>query len=147
MVLSDNATITLGSTATVGSGDILNLWGYIAGSTLIVGGDLNVTNGSGNTATIGSELAGAGSLSKSGAGTLTLSGANTYTGNTSVTAGTLSIAADGNLGSGAVTLNGGDLTITGSGVTIDNAIALSADSRITNASAVTLAGQTRLGLR
>ncbi|MGL4944476.1 MAG: autotransporter-associated beta strand repeat-containing protein, partial [Thermoguttaceae bacterium] len=60
---------------------------------------------------LGGVISGAGSLVKSGIGTLTLSGTNSYSGGTTVKAGTLSIAADNNLGatSGGVTLNGGTL--------------------------------------
>ncbi len=42
--------------------------------------------------TIASAIGGSGSLTKEGAGTLTLTGANTYTGDTTVTLGTLSIS-------------------------------------------------------
>ncbi len=55
-------------------------------------------------------------LTKVGNGTLTLSGANTFSGSTTVNAGTVSIAADNNLGTapgaataGHLTLNGGTL--------------------------------------
>ena len=60
-------------------------------------------------------------LTKTGAGTLTLSHANSYTGVTTVSAGTLSIAADNNLGTapnsataGFLTINGGTLATTSS---------------------------------
>ncbi|CAM1000321.1 Autotransporter-associated beta strand repeat-containing protein [Rhodanobacter sp. Root179] len=56
-------------------------------------------------------VSGAGSLTKTGAGTLTLSGANSYSGGTFINAGTLSVAADGNLGdsSGAVSIGNATL--------------------------------------
>lgn len=59
-------------------------------------------------------VAGLGALIKTGAGTLILSGTNTYTGGTTVSAGTLSVAADAALGAvaGNVTLNGGTLATT-----------------------------------
>lgn len=46
----------------------------------------------GQSITIAQPLVGTGALTKQGAGTLTLSGANTYTGNTTVSAGTLSLS-------------------------------------------------------
>ena len=48
-----------------------------------------------------------------GTGSLTLSVANTYTGNTTITSGTLQLGASGTTGSGNVALNGGTLTGTG----------------------------------
>ncbi|KUL94963.1 hypothetical protein DK26_12840 [Bosea sp. WAO] len=83
------------------------------------GGTLNVSAGA--TATIASSFAdGAGTgLNKVGAGTLVLTGSNTYTGGTILSAGTLSVSADANLGAagGALTLNGGVLQVTGTGLT------------------------------
>lgn len=83
---------------------------------------------------------GTNTLAKTGTGTLTLSGTNTYSGTTTVSQGTLSVAADGNLGAGAITLNGGALAVTGA-TTIDNAIALGASNGTINATAnVTFSG-------
>jgi fibronectin-binding autotransporter adhesin len=67
------------------------------------------------TATIGNVIAGTDGLNKSGAGTLVLTGVNTYTGGTTISAGTLSIAQDANLGdaSSTLTLDGGTLRYTG----------------------------------
>lgn len=52
-------------------------------------------------------LAGTGGLTKAGAGSLSLAAANTYTGSTTVTEGTLSIAATGSIASTVVDLRNG----------------------------------------
>ncbi|MCQ4266849.1 Ig-like domain-containing protein [Pseudomonas stutzeri] len=61
--------------------------------TLAGGTTQTFTNGSGDTAAISSIIAGSGALTKDGAGNLTLSGAgNTFSGATSISAGTLTVA-------------------------------------------------------
>ncbi|WP_374788865.1 autotransporter-associated beta strand repeat-containing protein, partial [Brucella oryzae] len=52
-------------------------------------------------ATASGVLSGGGKLTKTGAGVLTLTGTNTYSGGTAITAGTLSVGADNNLGAAA----------------------------------------------
>jgi fibronectin-binding autotransporter adhesin len=72
---------------------------------------------------------GALTLIKGGIGGLTLSATNTYTGGTIIQQGRLSISADGNVGSGAITVNdGGQLYITGG--TISRALTLNGGSGI-----------------
>lgn len=74
-------------------------------------------------------ISGTGSLSQSGSGTTILSAANTYAGNTTVSAGTLSIGNSSALGTGTVTLSGGSLGVAGvGGWTLTNAVVLSAKS-------------------
>ena len=82
--------------------------------TLANGGSLDIAD-AGNTLEFTQAVSGSGGLTKLGAGTLALSGVNSYTGGTSVQGGTLSVAADNNLGSatGGVTLNGSTLRVTG----------------------------------
>jgi autotransporter-associated beta strand protein len=62
----------------------------------------------GTLGTFANVLAGSGALTKSGAGTTTLTGANTYTGETTISAGTLQLGNGGTTGSilGNVTNNG-----------------------------------------
>ena len=49
-------------------------------------------------ASLNGGVGGTGSLGKIGSGTLVLAGSNSYTGGTTINAGTVSIASDGNLG-------------------------------------------------
>lgn len=100
---------------TASNGLTFTTTGYtLTGGTITLGGvssGLNViatgTDGS-VTTTIDSALAGSAGLTKAGPGTLVLGGANTFTGGLVVSAGTLQIASDGNLGdaSSPVSLNG-----------------------------------------
>ncbi|MCU9950564.1 DUF4347 domain-containing protein, partial [Pseudomonas sp. PDM13] len=111
----------------------------INGSTITLGGGttLNFTNASG-TVTIGSTLAGTGSLSKGGiSGTLVLASASNETnmsGGITVTGGSLQVSNDDHLSSGTLTLNGGTLTNNSTTFTIDNAIVIGASGGTINVS-------------
>lgn len=86
--------------------------------------------GAGATSVAGVIADGTGSvaLSKTGTGTLTLSNSNTYTGQTTVTQGTLSVGATNALGTGApVLVNGGTLALANNFVTV-GAVTLSSGS-------------------
>lgn len=98
--------VHLGQNATVGQFVTFN----VADVTGDAASDLNVSAKLLNTS---STLTASG-LTKTGSGTMTLSGANAYTGTTTISAGTLSISADNNLGASAaaVSLNGGTLRTT-----------------------------------
>jgi autotransporter-associated beta strand protein len=77
----------------------------INNATLLAGGALIDT--SGQTLTASATLGGSGGLTKSGSGTLVLSGTNTYTGPTTVSAGTLSLATPFLADSAALTIAAG----------------------------------------
>lgn len=119
---------TIGFAASVSAVTISDLMAD-AGSALVLGARVLTVTSSGPASAAG-VISGAGSsLVMAGAGTLTLGGANTFTGATTVSAGTLSIAADNNLGAAAnpLTLDAGTaLTLTGS-FTFDHPVTISGD--------------------
>ncbi|MCQ4244745.1 Ig-like domain-containing protein [Pseudomonas stutzeri] len=132
--VNGNSVLTLLSDQTIGSLASSN------SNASIQLGSHTLTAGENNTSTFtAGAISGSGSLIKQGSGVLTLAGTNSYTGTTTVSAGTLSISNDFNLGAGSLTLAGGALDITAA-TTIDNAIILANNSTISNADNVTLSG-------
>ncbi|MEL4431905.1 beta strand repeat-containing protein, partial [Shewanella mangrovisoli] len=126
-------TITLGAPLSVPSNITLDAdalgTATITGSTFTPLGNLTITNGSGDSLTLESELTGVGALTKTGAGRLTLTNTNnstSYSGGVTVMAGELSIGSDDVFSSGSLTLNGGTLTNNTASFTFDNAIVLGA---------------------
>ncbi len=102
----------------------------VAGSSVLLGNNTLTVGTASSTSFAGviDASGGTGGLVKQGNGTLTLTGTNTYTGGTTINAGTLSIAADSNLGGagGALALNGGTLQITGANVNSIRTVTLGA---------------------
>jgi len=103
-----------GTTVSAGTltGTSSSLQGDITNSTTVVFDQAT-------TGTYAGNLSGSGALAKVGSGTVILAGVNTYSGPTTITAGTLSIAGDSSLGilpgsftPGHLTLNGGTLATT-----------------------------------
>jgi len=133
--VNGNSVLTLLSNQTIGSlaSNNINASIQLGSYTLSAGGDNTSTSVSGT-------VSGNGSLIKQGSGTLTLNGSNIYSGTTTVSAGTLSVASDGNLGSGTINLAGGTVLDVSGATTIDNAIVLTGNSSIGNSNAVTLSG-------
>ena len=76
-------------------------------------------------------ISGVGALTQSGAGTLTLSGTNTYTGVTTISGGTLSIAADSGLGTAPVSVTAGKLVLSGGTLAASDTFTLSSNRGIT----------------
>src|SRR4029077_19218874 len=88
-----------------GAGTVTNGGG--SGATLSAGANNTSTTFSGLLADGSAQVA----LTKAGTGTLTLAAANTYTGVTTISAGSLSIAADSALGTAPASPTAGQLTI------------------------------------
>ncbi len=166
-------TLTTPATFT-GTGETVTLSGNVQSSGLTINSDaytftsstlelgaagVTVANAA-HTATIQSVIAGSAGLNKAGAGKLILSGTNTYTGINNISAGTLSISADANLGAVAntVQLGGGKLEATaslsldaGRSMTGSGTLAVGAGQTLTvpgtmNASGITLEGTGTLAL-
>lgn len=96
-------------------------------------------------ASIGNVIAGVDGLNKTGEGTLVLSGINTYAGGTTLSAGTVSISSDANLGAGAGNLNfnGGTLQSTAD-ITSSRNVVIAGNATVDTQSASTIAMTGRL---
>lgn len=106
------------------------------GGTVILDANLTIISGHSYSGVI----SGSGDLIVASSGYQSLAGTNTYTGATVVNGGTLSVASDSNLGSGAVTLaEGATLSVTGA-TTIDNAFSLTGSATYASTDDTTLSG-------
>lgn len=130
--VNDNFGLVNGTgarTLTLTSGDITRTAGSsntqdLSFTTLALGGDaaMNIA-GTGSLTILSSivDSGGARALTKSGAGELILSGANTFSGNTTISAGTLTLASSSALGTGStLTLGGGTLRLSTASTSVTN---------------------------
>ncbi|WP_321501953.1 autotransporter domain-containing protein [Breoghania sp.] len=111
---------------------------------VLVDGGSGTINVDGTWLKADGDIGGMGNLIKRGGGQLILSGTNTYSGTTTISAGSLSIASRDNLGSGDLAFGGtGTLGVTGS-TTLTNAIDVASGARsslaITDGKTLTLSG-------
>jgi autotransporter-associated beta strand protein len=115
-VFANNDNVTFNNTGS--ATPAIDLVGVISPNLITVNASQDYTIGS----TSGGSLGGTASLTKSGSGTLTLNTVNSFTGKTTVTGGTVSLATASHLGAAPVvftadqlTLNGGTIQYTVSG--------------------------------
>jgi autotransporter-associated beta strand protein len=107
--ITGGLTVAGGATVQIGNGDTLG--GLPAGS-LQVDGALVFKRT--DNVLVGTPILGGGSLNQTGSGVLTLSSTNGYTGNTTVSSGTLALTGAGSISSSAqVTVNNATLDLSG----------------------------------
>ena len=147
-------TVNGGILALAGFSDAVGAVTLTSGSITSTSGVLtaaSITSGTASTATLSAKLSGAGTLTMNGSGgVLTVSGANDFTGDTTLSAGTLAAGSDTAFGTSALKLNGGTLGSDGSSartfannVTLGGNLALGAASTYTGA--LTFNGTINLG--
>jgi autotransporter-associated beta strand protein len=129
--IADTSDIVVSSGATWDLAGFSDTVGSLAGDGNVSLGAGTLTFGGNNNDTdFGGSISGTGGLVKTGTGTLTVDGSNSFTGNLTVTAGVLELAANNTFNPAAdLTLNGGTLATDGFANTFDN-FSLSASSRI-----------------
>ncbi|MEO8297523.1 MAG: autotransporter-associated beta strand repeat-containing protein, partial [Burkholderiales bacterium] len=140
--LVDQTSLGLGSTVSLNGGTLSFMSNPTLAKAVVLGSGGGTIAGGGAPITLSGNISGAGVLTLSAAGNytgVTLTGTNTHA-RTVITTGTAFVSSSANLGTGSVTLAGGNLSISGSGVDVSNAIVMSNDATITNASGVTLSG-------
>lgn len=131
--------LTAGSAGTAGTGSAGSN-GETFGTSLFINGNSTVIFNPTGTLTIsgtiaddqsltqGSGTKGNGAIQKIQTGTLSLEGANTYTGGTTLSAGTISIAHNTALGTGTLSMSNNTTLAIGSGVTAANSITTSSNT-------------------
>lgn len=135
------SAVTLGATGTTGT---LQYTGATASSTRPFvlasggGGGIDVYS-AGTTLTLatGASISGSGNFEKSGAGTLVLTAANTFTGNTTISAGTLRLGGNDRLSTtGSLTITGGTFDLSTFSQTV-NTLTVSGGATVTGTGTLT----------
>jgi len=121
----NNFNQTLGGLSTAAGGNATNSRVTLGAGTLTI-------NDAGNR-TFAGEISGAGNVEKQGAGTWTLSSINTFTGNTTISAGGITLGAAGSI-------NGSSLISVGGGATFTNNNASAVTASLALTEGATLAG-------
>jgi autotransporter-associated beta strand protein len=134
--IADTATVTLSGTGNLNltGNERIGALASASGTTTVTLGTFTLTTGDEGNDSFAGVIGGTGGLTKQGTGTLTLSGANSYTGTTTVSAGTLTVANNTALGT------------TAGGTTVASGGTLAINGGITSAEEIKLAGGTVTGL-
>ncbi len=153
LTLSGGTLATGSSTLTLTGSVYSSGSSSIAGSLALAAGVSTFSVASSSTLTVSAAISGSSTLSMTGPGTLALSGVNSYTGNTTLSAGTLVVTNSSALGSGTLTLTGSTtLQAGGGGVSLPNPVSLGgtvtlpAGSNLTLSGPVTLTGNRTLSI-
>ncbi len=127
--LSANSAVSISGGATLDLNGFNQAVGSLAGDGTVSLASATLTTGGNNATTqFAGTISGNGGVTKDGTGVVTLSGANSYVGTTTVNGGTLSIAADNNLGNGgSLALNDNTTLNFAAAFTLNHAITLSGD--------------------
>ena len=96
--LADTTNVTVASGATYDVDNTDTIKSLSGPGNVELHNGITLTTGDTNNQIISGIVDGDGNLEKAGSGTLTLSGINIYTGTTTISSGTISIAADSGLG-------------------------------------------------
>ena len=117
--LGDDNRLVDSAVVTLTNGSVLNLQAFndtidsltLTNGTINGSGILNAANYNLISGTINARLDGNNGLTKSGVGTVTLTGVNLYRGVTTITGGTLAVAASNNLGVDGIEFNGANTVL------------------------------------
>jgi fibronectin-binding autotransporter adhesin len=135
LTLSANRTLTINNTGATLFGDVA-LSNSGTNRRLTIAGTGSSTIGG----VISNGLAAASSLTKSGTGTLTLTGTNTYSGNTTLSSGTLVVGNDAAFGTSTLTLAAATVQGDGTPRTIANSGTVTGNPTFGGTSALSFAG-------
>lgn len=133
--LGHNNALGAGDVNLTGSSTLRALTGLTLANNIIDGTGTATVDNNGNNVTMTGLISGAGAFAKSGSGTLTLSSANTYAGNTTINAGTVTLANAAGIPGGAAK---GNVTL-GDGATLNlngNSVVLNGLNSSTNTASV-----------
>jgi fibronectin-binding autotransporter adhesin len=133
-------TQTIAAPLTVGSSQTWNGDGSLTASAPVNLSTNTLTLDTPATFALSNTVVGAGAIVKEGTGAVLLSGLNTFSGGLTLNQGTLGIANNSGLGTGAFTINGGNIEAVSSSRTLTNSVVVNQDFSIVSGVGLTLSG-------